>query len=252
MIFSEAIGTFLIVFTIGCSGGDPFAVGGIIWCTMIFTRFVSGAIFNPAVTLSLVVKKLLDKSLKTLDLKLYFIYTVVQFISGAAGGYLAWKISNFTFFYDFANNYQSYKVFICEAIYTCILCLNVHMIGKSSYGLYVETFIIVITVVTGAKTIGHLSKNCLNPCVGVTMDFIYYLEHGRHFNNVWVYVAGPMTGGVTAAFISQFNKNLRENHQEHFNRSSLIFSPTQQKELISIVNNDFRYIYKGIYILEFI
>ena len=192
MIFSEALGTFLIIFTLGCSGGNPFAVGGIIWCLMIFTRFVSGALFNPAITLSITVKKLLEKSLTALDLKLYLIYTFVQFIAGIAGAFVAWKISNFTFFFDFADNYQSYQALICEAIFTCILCLNAHMLGKSTYGLYVEAFILVITIVTGAKTIGVLSKNCLNPCIGISMDLIYYLVHGRHFNNVWVYVVGPM------------------------------------------------------------
>lgn len=237
-ILAEGIGTFLLIFTIGCSEGDPFAVGGAIWCIMIFTRFISGAIFNPAVTLSIAVKKLIEKSLTASDIKLFIIFTIIQFITGIAGAFVAWKLTNFTFYYDFADDYASYKAILCEGIYTCILCINAHMVGKSSYGLYIEAFIIVITVVTGAFTIGHLTKNCLNPCIGISMDLIYYWAHGKHFENVWVYVVGPMLGGVAAAFISQFYRDLRVRNEEDLYRSSLIFSHSQH-ELRSVYKDYF-------------
>jgi glycerol uptake facilitator-like aquaporin len=157
------------------------------------------------------------------EFKLFVVYTVVQFIGGMAGALVAWNLTDFAFFYDF-ENYSPYKAGICEAIYTCILCINAHMVGKSSKGLYIETFVVVITVITGAKTIGHLTKNCLNPCLGISMDLIYYFIHGNHLDHVWIYVAGPMVGGVLASFISLFYRDLRLRNENDMFRSSLFFS----------------------------
>lgn len=233
-IFAEAFGTFILIFTISCSEGDPYCVGGVVWVTMVFTRFVSGAIFNPAITLSIAVKKMIEKTFTFYEFKLFLVYTVVQYIGGFAGALLAWALTDFAFFYDFANDYPSYKAGICEAIFTCILCINAHMVGKSSKGLYMETFIVVLTFVTGAKSIGHLSKNCLNPCIAVTMNLVYYIIHGTNINHVWIYVVGPMVGGVIASFISLFYRDLRLRNEDDMYRSSLFFSPKSTHELKSV------------------
>lgn len=201
-VAAEAIGTFLLIYTIGASEGEPFAVGCLIWLCMIITRFISGALFNPAVTLSIATKKFIEKTLTSQDLYAYFLYTITQFACGFAAAFLAWKFTHTTFYYDFSDSYPDYKAVACEAIYTCILCLNAHMVGKSDFGLYIEGIIIVITVVTGALSIGHLTKNCLNPVVGVCMDFICYMANGHHIKNVWLYVVSPLLGGFVAAFIS--------------------------------------------------
>ena len=116
LIFAEAIGTFLLIFTIGIAEGDPFAVGGIIFCVMIITQFVSGALLNPAVTLTVLLKKHLTKTLKKRDMKAYFYYTIAQFAAGFIAAYAAWQMGHYTKFYDFSSSYHPFRAIIAEAI----------------------------------------------------------------------------------------------------------------------------------------
>lgn len=222
-LFAEAIGTFMLIFTIGTSNGDIFAVAGIIWVSMFYTTFISGALFNPAITISCLIKQYLQGTLSRETVKEYFYYTIIQFVFGMLGSILSWKLSRRTFFYDFNSDFSIWKAFGCELIYTFILCFNAHNVGKSEYGLLLEALIVVITVVTGAKTIGHISKNCLNPVVGLSMDGVYYYVHGSHINHLWVYMTSPMLGGIFAAF-AYVAYNKIQTKEAEINRTSLIFT----------------------------
>ena len=221
-VAAEALGTFLLLFTIGAANGDPFAVGGAIWLSMIYTTFISGALFNPAVTLSCLIRQHLMKTLTRQTIKEFAIYTPIQFIFGFLGAYLSWRLTHNTFYYDFTSNFPAYKPFLCELIYTFILCFNAHYVGKTKHGLYLEGLLVVITVVTGALTIGHISKNCLNPVVGFSMDIVYYIAHGEHVDHLWVYLTSPLLGGVLAAFAhTAYNKI---DTQGKLEKSSLIMN----------------------------
>src|SRR3569623_1807088 len=68
-LLAEFIGTFFLVFGVGVSQGQPFTVGGTLWAAQIFTGFSSGGQFNPAVTLAIITRKHITKTLTTADLK---------------------------------------------------------------------------------------------------------------------------------------------------------------------------------------
>jgi glycerol uptake facilitator-like aquaporin len=220
-IFAEAFGTFMLIFTIGIAEGDPFAVGGIILSVMIITQFISGALLNPAVTFTVGLKRHFTGVLTRKDLQSYFYYTLVQFLFGFLGAFLAWKIGHFTKFYDYSSSYPVYKALTAEALYTSILCINALTVGSMKRGLYLECLIIVITVITGSKTIGHLTQCCLNPVVGLSFNLVEWWAHGEHLQNTWVYILGPMLGGLLGAVVSQLYALLTPEAEPM--RSSLLF-----------------------------
>lgn len=220
-MYAEALGTFLLIFTLEASNGDTFSVCGIIWIIMFITRFVSGALLNPAVTSSIMVKKILMNDLSVKESLEFLYYTIIQFTFGILAGLCAWKLTDDSFFFNFDRKYPEYKAFVCEAFYTGVLCLNALMVGKYENAMYLEGLIICFTVLTGSQTIGHLTKNCLNPVVGVSMNVVNYIANGKSLESLWVYIVSPMTGGITAGLLSHVYNKLRDDNKLY--RSSLIF-----------------------------
>ena len=137
------------------------------------------------------------------------------------GSISAWKLANFTFYYDFPDKYAVYRACFCEIIYTFVLCYNAINVGKSENGLILEGLIVVITVITGAKTIGHLTRNCLNPAVGVSFDVVFYIAHGYHIDHLWVYIISPLCGGVLGGFVNYLYTSLAKASEFKSNHSSL-------------------------------
>ena len=88
-LFAELVGTFILLFAVGVSGGEPFAVGGSLLCGMVVTGFVSGAQFNPAITLGIIVFRFLDKTLTKPDLIELLLNMVMQFVGLFSGPFWA-------------------------------------------------------------------------------------------------------------------------------------------------------------------
>jgi glycerol uptake facilitator-like aquaporin len=208
-IFAEVFGTFILVFTLNLSA-SPWATGGAVWIAMIITHFKSGAFFSPAILTSVATKKLLEKNLSLEELKEYIIFVIFQMGTGIVAAYAAWKLGHKSIFFDFQNEYSPYKAFLCEMIFTTIFCLNCLRIGKRTNALYTESVVSILTVITGALTIGHLTKNCLNPAVGLGINLVFYINNGNHLSNVWVYIISPIFGSIIAAFISAWYTNIQK------------------------------------------
>merc|ERR1719159_1618216 len=95
--FAEFLGTYLLVFTVGCNvlTGSPVWAATSIACVLMVMIYalggVSGANFNPAVSFALGISK-------KLDWKDVGIYSAVQLVAGIAAGlcYSLVLSSNFT------------------------------------------------------------------------------------------------------------------------------------------------------------
>lgn len=64
-LFSEALGTFMLTFAVGTALTSkveygPFLVGAALFGAMGLTGFVSGAMFNPAMTIGVFLSKFLS------------------------------------------------------------------------------------------------------------------------------------------------------------------------------------------------
>lgn len=199
---SEAVGTFLLVLTVGVSSGNAIAIGGILWLSMCITGFRSGAQFNPAVSLSLIVKSVLEGKSTPGSLATLIINIPVQITAGLAAGYLAWGIDNNTFYFVYTNDVTTAQAFFCEMFFTMLLCMNVHMAGKADRGLFLEGGMIAMTLSTCAFTIGHITRNGINPAVEIGLNVAHYTKHHSEISKTWLYIFAPIAGGAAAALIA--------------------------------------------------
>jgi len=173
----EFVGTFLLVFTVGCNVLTGQAVWGVtsIACCLMVSIYamggISGGNFNPAVTFALwLLGKMCSKKAG--------IYMMVQIAGGIAGGLayaaLFWEVFNL----QPSPGYGFLQTMCAEMTYTFMLVfvvLNVayskfHDVEKGNdknqfYGLAIG-----FCVVAGGYGAGHISGGCFNPAVALGID----------------------------------------------------------------------------------
>lgn len=194
----ELIGTFFLVFTVGMTvmgphgAGNlaPLAIGSVLAILVYAGGPISGGHYNPAVSLSM----LLRKQLSTKDLGLYWI---VQLVGGAlaafAAVYFKGKPEIMPLEFDLT------KVFLAELLFTFLLCfvaLNTTTSKRTEKNCYYG-FAIGFTVLAGAYVVGAVSGAAFNPAVA----FGATLMHLSQWHNLWVFVAASLVGAVLAAFV---------------------------------------------------
>ncbi|CAG9331404.1 unnamed protein product [Blepharisma stoltei] len=207
MLLAEAIGTFVLTFTVGVSTSEPFTVGGALWAAMVATAFVSGAHFNPAITLSIITRKYINNTLSQPELVKFLLYMVVQFFSAFIASLCAWGIIRYPVYFDISSDYSGSQGFFAELIYTTILCANVLMIGTVNDAIVVSGGIIALTLTTGNWAIGRITGGCFNPAVGLGINLAYLLHKDDHFGITWLYIIAPYLGGIVGGVFASIFLN---------------------------------------------
>jgi len=171
---SEFVGTFLLIFTVGCNVITGQAVwGGVsIACVLTVSIYAlgksSGGNFNPAVSLAL---GLSGKK----DWEEVGIYMAVQFLAGiaAAFAYVGMFGVHLSFNLAPGKGHTWWQACLVETIYTFMLCFVVLNVAASKvhggknqfYGLAIG-----FVVVAGAYGAGTVSGGCFNPAVAMALD----------------------------------------------------------------------------------
>jgi aquaporin Z len=191
----EFIGTFFLVLTIGFAvvkpGADamaPVAIGSILM-TMIFAGgHVSGAHYNPAVSLAAFVRGKLPAA----DLVAYWIVQIAAAI--VAAGVVIYVKGHRGAPPEMPMNVV--QALIVEFLYTFALCyvvLNVATAkgtaGNSFYGLAIG-----FTVLAGAYSVGAISSAAFNPAVAVAITIMNL----QPIAAIWVYFVANLAAGVCA------------------------------------------------------
>jgi aquaporin Z len=190
----EFIGTFFLVL-----GAAMYGAVGATLCLMVMVYaggHISGAHFNPAVTLAVMIR---GKA----TLKEAVPYWIVQF----AGGIVAAIIAYYLFGKEGTGNCAiapdgTFKALAAEVIGTFALAyvvLNVATTtgtkGNSFYGLAIAG-----TVFAMAVTIGSFSGGAFNPAVGVGLS----IQKTFCWEQIWLYFVGPLAGGALAAIVFNY------------------------------------------------
>ena len=192
----EFVGTFFLVLTIGSvvmSPNDagalaPLAIGGVLMAMVFAGGHVSGAHYNPAVTLAVFLRGKCAAS----DVPGY----VVAQCAGAAA---AAMIVAFLKGYPAVTPMQieASRALVAEFLFTFALCFVVLNVatsrgtsGNSFYG-----FAIGFTVLAGAYSVGAVSGGAFNPAValGATLMGLFSAA------NIWVYLVANFAAAVAAA-----------------------------------------------------
>ncbi|MFF3484211.1 MIP/aquaporin family protein [Streptomyces sp. NPDC002701] len=194
---AEFIGTLFLVLTITTAvlakaAMAPLAIGAMLMVMVYAGGHVSGAHFNPAVTLAV----FLRHRIAPVDAGGY---VVAQVAGGVAGGLIGrWvanpdKVTAVSF-----SGRQLGAALVVETLFTFALAYVVLNVATSSdhqmnsfYGLAIG-----FTVLAGAVAVGGISGGAFNPAVAVAGAAAGLFS----WSSLWVYLLAQGVGGALAAF----------------------------------------------------
>ncbi|HYN10700.1 MAG TPA: aquaporin [Vicinamibacterales bacterium] len=193
---TEFVGTFFLVLTIGsvvmapndAGAMAPLAIGAVLMAMIFAGGHVSGAHYNPAVTVAVFLRGKCGAS----DVPGYL---VAQFAAAAAAAFTVAFLKGNPLVAPMQIDLT--RALVAEFLYTFALCsvvLNVATCrgtsGNSFYGLAIG-----FTVLAGAYSVGAVSGGAFNPAVafGATLMGLFSPA------NIWVYLVANFAAAAAAA-----------------------------------------------------
>jgi len=204
-LVSEFIGTFMLVLTVGLNvlGNSPagaFSIAASLMCMIYALGDISGAHFNPAVTLAILISKMGPPELTG---KLAGLYMAAQAAGGIVAAFVyALIYHGHTFALGPQPGYKWGQVAVAEIIFTFLLCYVVlctavakNTASKNMFGLAIGSCVTV-----GGFAIGSISGGSLNPAVSIGIASSQIMNGGM-FYKALIYSAFEFTGAGIAAGI---------------------------------------------------
>src|ERR1700726_1971446 len=193
----EFIGTFFLVYVVGCVSLQdhvllaPLAIGASLMVMIFAGGHISGAHYNPAVTLGVWIRG----ACTSREAGFYLIAQVIGAIAAAlAAGFLLGHGSS-----PAASTATTAQVILAEALGTFALVYTVLNVatapataGNSFYGLAIG-----FTVFAQAVAVGKVSGGAFNPAVAIGVA-VLGLANGA---NLWIYWLSEFVGAGVAALV---------------------------------------------------
>ena len=199
---TEFIGTFFLVLTIGLAIKTnagllaPIAIGSALMVMIYAGGHISGAHYNPAVTLAVLIRKRIAGNEA-------LIYMIVQIVAASIAALLVKYLIGEEMFLKAESNPQPVKALLAEFLGTFALAyvvLNVATAkanaGNSYFGLAIG-----FTVTAMAYSLGSFSGGAFNPAVAVGISIMYMAD----WTDIWIYFVGCFAGAALAAIIFNLN-----------------------------------------------
>jgi aquaporin Z len=190
---TEFIGTFFLVLTIGMTG-NPFAIGTALMVMIYAGGHISGAHYNPAVTLAVLIRNRIAPGEA-------MIYMGSQLAGAVAAAFVVSIFKDLPSTADQTLNIT--KALTAEVLGSFALAyvvLNVATAkanaGNSYFGLAIG-----FTVLAMAYCFGQYSGGAFNPAVAVGLSVMNIFE----WSNIWVYLVGCFGGAALAALVFNLN-----------------------------------------------
>lgn len=191
----EFIGTFVLVFTVGMTVIDPgagalapLAIGAALMVVVYAGGHVSGAHYNPAISLAVLLRG-------RLGLTTMIGYWIAQIIGAvvAIGGVLLLKGGSA----PTALDPDPMKALVAEFIFTFVLCYVVlntatadETKGNSYFGLAIG-----FTVTAGAFAVGGISGGAFNPAVAIGIIGMGLVS----VSAIWIFLVANLVAAAVAA-----------------------------------------------------
>ena len=195
---AEFIGTFFLVLTIGCTGigaGSgviaPLAIGAALMVMVFAGGHISGAHYNPAVTLGVLIRG----KVKAADVVPYMIAQVAAAAVAAlvVGKFLRAGINVTPIAPKVGPALLAEFLFTFALVYVVLNAATAEgTSGNSFYGLAIG-----MTVMTGAFAVGDISGGAFNPAVAVGISLLGISS----WANIWIYLVANFAAAAVAAVV---------------------------------------------------
>jgi aquaporin Z len=199
---AEFIGTFFLVLTIGCTGIGagagviaPLAIGAALMVMVYAGGHISGAHYNPAVTLGVLIRG----KLKVVDVVPYM---VAQLAAAAAAAltikFLRAGIVVTPITPKIGPALLAEFLFTFALVYVVLNAATAEgTSGNSFYGLAIG-----MTVMTGAFAVGDISGGAFNPAVAIGISMLGISS----WSYIWIYLVGNFAAaGIAAVVFNMIN-----------------------------------------------
>ena len=194
----EFIGTMFLVLAIGFSG-NPLAIGLMLAVMVYMGGHISGAHYNPAVTIAIWLRG-------KMDAKEIPGYIIAQILGAFIAALIFYMVNNSTFFPAPGSGVAAWKSILIEAIFTFALAsviLNVATTKKLE-GNYIYGLAIGLTLSVSAFSGGNVSGGAFNPAVGLGPILMDMFTGGSSTSHLLIYLTGPFVGGIIAAYVFKY------------------------------------------------
>jgi aquaporin Z len=190
---TETVGTALLVFTIQVASTElaPIAIGSILVAGVFAGGPVSGAHYNPAVSLAVTLRG----NMSFQEMVLYMIAQVVgASLGGLCGGIVAGRFSTV----GMGEEASYLQALLAEVVFTFALCFVVLSVATNPkvdknqyYGLAIG-----LVVVSGAIAVGPISGGAFNPAVALGLSIAGAFANLRYG---FMVAAADLVGAAVAA-----------------------------------------------------
>ena len=188
----EFIGTMFLVLAIALTG-NPLAIGLMLMAMVYIGGHVSGAHYNPAVTISVWMRGKLNSG------RIYG-YMAAQVLGAFAAAIIFYNVSGKPFLPSPAGGI--WISILVEMMFTFILCLVILVVATSKklYGNHIYGLAIGLTLAAIVYVGGGISGGVYNPAVALGPMIFGSLFGAHGFNNLAIYLVGPFAGAILAAW----------------------------------------------------
>jgi len=219
----EMVGTMLLVFTVGTTseaqrtGAAPelggLAIGFSLVVLVFFGGHISGAHYNPAVTIGI-----LATWRGKISPVMSIVYIIVQVIGSFFGALLVYAGTNGHTFGPRVDDstYSTGDGLVVEIVATFLLVTVVLNVAtteaqedNSYYGLAIG-----FTVTSMAIAVGGISGGAFNPAVGFGPHIVNCIMGNPMYQGAWIYWVGPILGALLAALFFRIT-NVQEYREKN-------------------------------------
>jgi aquaporin Z len=191
----EAIGAFFLVMVVALTG-NPLAIGAVLIALVYMGGYISGAHYNPAVTLGIyLLRKIEKKEAQT--------YVLAQMLGGLVAAVVVAFITGKPFIPGPSVSSTFASSLLVEILFTFLLASVVYHVAvsdkqkdKEFYGLAIG-----LTVMAAAFAGGPISGGAYNPAVGVAPLLLDLPRIASYVPQLILYTAGPLIGSSLAAWV---------------------------------------------------
>jgi len=228
-LIAEAIGTFVLVLTVGmnvlvASKAAAFSIAASLMCMIYALGDVSGAHFNPAVTIAVLLS-----GRKKIEPQTAVCYISAQVAAGFFAALMYECVhSGITFPLRPGDGFDWGGVALAEVIFTSVLCFTVLCVAtvQSNPAPEMTGLVIGMCITVGGLAIGKVSGGSLNPAVSLGIASARKLIGGGSFWTGLLYIFFEVVGAAVAAGL------FRVTYPEEFaDAAAKEFADNTEKEL---------------------